>query len=140
MRLADTLPDILQCRSVTHKLFVESRSFTKWATEHLNDGDVAHLQQQLVENPNAGAVIPGGGGLRKLRFADPARQKGKRGGARLVYLHVPEADWIFLLDAYDKNDKDEKDEKDDLSPEERRQLRILVQQLRATALNSKREG
>ena len=49
------------------------------------------LQRELMNDPESGAVMPGCGGLRKIRIADPGRGKGKRGGARVIYLHVPEA-------------------------------------------------
>jgi mRNA-degrading endonuclease RelE of RelBE toxin-antitoxin system len=96
------------------KLFIETTAFTRQVTTRLDDQAYAALQQQLLEKPNAGTVIPGCEGLRKLRLPDPGRKKGKRGGYRVIYLHVPEADWILLLDLYDK------DQKDDLAPQEKR--------------------
>jgi hypothetical protein len=54
--------------------------------------------------------MPGCGGLRKLRIADPKRQNGKRDGARVIYLHIPEVGQFLMLDIYGKN------EKDDLTP------------------------
>ena len=82
----------------------------------------------MMADPDAGEVMPGCGGLRKIRVSDPNRGKGKRGGARVVYLHVPEADWVFLLDGYDKG------EKDDLTPAEKKKLVKLVAALKAEAL------
>src|SRR4051794_28601914 len=101
------------------KLFIESSGFTKRVVESLADHVYADLQNQLMENPESGDVIPGSGGLRKVRVPDPKRRKGKRGGARAVYLHVPEVDWIFLIDLYDKG------EKEDLSPGEKKILKGL---------------
>ena len=49
--------------------------------------------------------MPGCGGLRKLRIADPGRGKGKRGGARVIYLHTPEANVFFLITIYGKGEK-----------------------------------
>ena len=60
----------------------------------------ADLQKELIANPQQGDVMPGCGGLRKLRIADPKRQKGKRGGARVVYLHIPEVGQFLMLDIY----------------------------------------
>jgi hypothetical protein len=66
--------------------------------------------------------MPGCGGLRKLRIADPKRQKGKRGGARVIYLHIPEAEQFLMLDIYGKG------EKDDLTPVEKKDLRELARE------------
>jgi len=62
------------------KTFIESSEFTDWVRRYLDDDVVAALQQSLLEAPDRGAVIPGCGGLRKIRPADPRRGKGKRGG------------------------------------------------------------
>ena len=64
----------------------------------------------------------GCGGLRKLRIADPKRQKGKRGGARVIYLYIPEANQFLMLDVYSKG------QKDDLSPSEKKDLRELARE------------
>jgi hypothetical protein len=74
-----------------------------------------------MNDPEKGDVMPGCGGLRKLRIGDPKRGKGKRGGARAIYLDVPEAGVIFFLDLYGK------DEKDDLSPVEKKVLKTLAE-------------
>ena len=89
---------------------------------------LAVLQQLLMENPEAGAVMPGCGGLRKLRSSDASRGKGKRGGARVIYLHVPLARRFYMLDIYGK------DEKDDPSADEKKQLRQLAEQLKREAI------
>lgn len=112
------------------KLFVESHEFTEWIVTHLDDDALAALQQLLAENPESGAVMPGCGGLRKLRIADPSRQTGKRGGARIIYLHVPKADWVYLMDVYGKG------EKADLSSAEKKMLRRLAEEFKAEAIQS----
>ena len=96
----------------------------------LGDEAFLQLQNQLIARPDAGDVMPGCGGLRKLRWADPKRQKGKRGGARVIYLHVPEVNWIFLLDVYGK------DEKDDLTAAEKKVLRQLAQKFKEEAISN----
>jgi hypothetical protein len=71
-------------------------------------------------NPEAGAQIAGTGGLRKLRFGDSRRGKGKRGGLRVIYYcwtGGPEF-WLFTL--YDK------DQMDDLTPKQREVLKERV--------------
>ncbi|MBY0527848.1 MAG: type II toxin-antitoxin system RelE/ParE family toxin [Gemmataceae bacterium] len=108
--------------------FVEASGFTEWVTEHLADADYAHFQRVLTNNPNVGAVMKKCGGLRKIRVRDPKRGKGKRSGARVVYLHVPEARRFYMIDGYGK------DEKDDLSEAEKKVLATLAAQLRAEAI------
>jgi mRNA-degrading endonuclease RelE of RelBE toxin-antitoxin system len=61
--------------------FIETRLFTKLVT----DEEYGALQESLMKDPNAGPVIPGSGGVRKIRWA--AQGRGKRGGYRVIY-HV----------------------------------------------------
>ena len=110
-----------------HATFFESWGFTDWLTKNFPDEVLASLQQQLMENPNAGDVIPGCGGIRKIRVADPRRGKGKRSGVRVLYLHIPESNWFYLLDAYGKN------EREDLSAEQKKILAKLADEFRAQA-------
>ena len=109
-------------------IFVESTGFSGIVSYHLGDRDYARLQRLLMAQPNAGDVMPGCGGLRKVRISDPGRGKGKRGGIRVIYLHVPVANWFYMLDLYGK------DEKDDLAPEEKKHLRVLAESLKNQAL------
>jgi hypothetical protein len=97
--------------------------FTHWVGEQPADwdADYAALQLRLTENPELGKVIKGSGGLRKIRLPDPKRGKGKRGGARVIYLHVPEANCVCMIDACGK------DEKEDLSPADRQVLAQLAE-------------
>ena len=113
-------------------VFIESSEFTEWVAEFLPDDAYAALQQELMDQPDKGDVMPGCGGLRKVRTADPKRGKGKRGGARVIYLYVPETEWFFMLDIYGK------DEKDDLTAAEKRTLSQLVDELRRQAVASLR--
>jgi len=110
--------------------FVESTGFTESVCDLMGDRAYARLQQELMEEPDTGRVMPGCGGLRKIRTADPKRGKGERGGARVIYLHVPEAKRFYMLDVYGK------DEKDDLSPDEKKELRELAEQLKKEAVES----
>jgi len=66
-------------------VFVELPPFERYRVDYLDDDAFMRLQRLLMLNPEAGALIPGTGGLRKLRFADERRQKGKRGGLRVIY-------------------------------------------------------
>lgn len=63
-----------------------------------------------MENPTAGDTIAGTGGLRKLRWSDEARGKGKRGGIRIIYYWFVDRCQFWLFTLYDK------DEMSDLSP------------------------
>jgi len=86
--------------------FIESKGFTDWVTQHLPDETFEKLQQELMHDPNKGTVMRGCGGLRKIRIEDPKRGKGKRGGARVIYLYVAEAKWFYMLDIYDKHEQE----------------------------------
>src|SRR3990170_2367773 len=81
--------------------FVETRLFTKLVQEYLSDDEYAALQQSLVVNPEAGDVIPGSGGVRKLRWGVGGR--GKRGGLRVIYFLRLRNDEIWMLTLYAKN-------------------------------------
>ena len=66
-------------------VFSELPAFERNRADYLDDAAFAGLQQALIENPETGDVIEGTGGLRKMRFADARRGKGKRGGLRVIY-------------------------------------------------------
>ncbi len=65
--------------------FVELPPFERYRREYLDDGAFSALQQELMATPLAGDLIMGTGGLRKIRFSDPRRNKGKRSGTRIIY-------------------------------------------------------
>jgi len=79
-------------------VFIETPTFTRLIAGMLTDDEYRQLQNNLAQNPEAGDLIPGGGGVRKIRFA--AQGKGKRGGARLIYYWQKSKDRIFMLTAY----------------------------------------
>ena len=81
--------------------FVEAPLFTKLVGEYLTDSEYAALQQALAVNPELGDVIPGSGGVRKLRWG--TRGRGKRGGVRVIYFVRNEAGVIWMLTIYAKN-------------------------------------
>src|SRR4051812_755210 len=83
--------------------FVETPAFRASAAKLLDEDDLDALQTALMLRPDAGDVIPGSGGLRKMRV--PAKGKGKRGGGRVVYYWLVATDQIFLLYAYAKNER-----------------------------------
>jgi hypothetical protein len=102
-------------------VFFETSVFTRRVTELLPDDEYAELQRALAAAPNAGDMIPGSGGLRKLRWG--AKGRGKRGGVRVVYFHIINRDQFYMLLIYGKN------EQDDLSPDQLRALKRAVEAL-----------
>lgn len=98
-------------------VFIETPIFTEDVLELLSDDDYAALQQHLVVQPNAGDVITGTGGLRKVRWTIQGR--GKRGGTRVIYYHVVAQDQIRMILVYRKGVKD------DLTPKEKSALRKI---------------
>ena len=95
--------------------FVRFPTFEKTAAGLLSEAEVLELELQLAVQPDAGDLIPGGRGLRKLRR--PAKGRGKRGGARVIYYHLISEHLLLLLFVYSKNKKEDLD---------RRQLQILA--------------
>jgi len=93
---------------------------TSWESLGLEDSDAARLEQELIRNPLAGAVISGTGGLRKMRFALPGA--GKSGSVRVCYSYFPEQELILLVVAYGKN------QKADLSRAEKKAIAQLLRE------------
>lgn len=81
--------------------FIETRLFSRLVDEYLSDTDYARLQRELLRAPEAGAVIRGSGGVRKLRWA--AAGRGKRGGCRVIYYPRRAEGIIWMLTIYPKN-------------------------------------
>ena len=81
--------------------FIETKLFTKLVQEYLTDDEYRELQAVLMQNSEAGNVIPNSGGVRKLRWR--ARGRGKRGGYRAIYFSKIEQGVIWLLTMYPKN-------------------------------------
>lgn len=81
--------------------FIETRLFTRLVQEYLDDDEYQELQKVLMDNPETGNIIPGSGGLRKVRWRAPGR--GKRGGYRVIYYARLKQGVIWLLTMYPKN-------------------------------------
>ena len=101
-------------------VFIELPAFERHRADYLDDDSFRSLQNLLMKNPLAGDLMPDTGGLRKLRFADARRSKGKRGGLRVIYYWwVPGFQfWLFTL--YDK------DEMADLTPPQRKAFKAMI--------------
>jgi hypothetical protein len=103
--------------------FVETPTFTRLVVALMDDDAYAGLQATLASRPETGKLIPGGGGIRKMRWMGSGR--GKRGGLRFIYYWQTAAGRIWMLLVYPKN------ERDDLSADQVRQMRILVKEFLA---------
>jgi hypothetical protein len=103
-----------------HAVFIELPIFHRIRADYLDDAAFVALQNELLAQPDAGAIMEGTGGLRKLRFGDARRGKGKRGGLRLIYYWWLGGDQFWLFTIYNKN------EADDLTPRERKLLKALL--------------
>ncbi|MBU1146799.1 MAG: type II toxin-antitoxin system RelE/ParE family toxin [Candidatus Omnitrophica bacterium] len=102
---------------------IETPVFTKRITNLLTDEEYGELQWTLIINPEAGRVISGAGGIRKLRWALPG--SGKRGGLRIIYYLYARDEKIYLLLPYKKS------EQEDLTAE---QIKILSKYVREGVL------
>jgi hypothetical protein len=101
--------------------FFEAPAFTRHIDDYLADEEYRELQSLLAENPQLGDVMPGTGGFRKLRWADPRRGKGRRGGLRIIYFYFESKQQIWLMTLYGK------DEAADLKPAEKKALRSAIE-------------
>jgi len=100
---------------------VETDEFLAFARKLLDDAERTELVDYLAFHPTAGAVIPGTGGVRKLRWALEGR--GKRGGARVIYFFHDMDMPLLLLEIYAKN------EREDLTQDRINRLRLLTRQV-----------
>lgn len=108
-------------------VFIEFKAFTerlhRLAKEEA-DNVLREIQEDLLDNPVRGTVVPGLAGIRKARVENPARGKGKRGGFRYMYYFLESDDEIYLLFLIDKG------EQEDLNERQKRALRAVVLELK----------
>lgn len=100
--------------------FVETQVFTDLVCKRLDDEDYRALQITLLLRPEQGPVIPGSGGLRKIRWN--AEGRGKRGGFRIIYFWDKSSSTVYMLFLYQKN------EQGDLAAAQIRTLARLVRE------------
>ena len=100
-------------------VILESSVFTRQVRQLLTDEGYRGLQLELVDRPDKGALIPGSGGLRKLRRSTAGR--GKRGGLRIIYYWAVKQDRLLMLFLYAKT------EQRDLTAEQLRRLKAIIE-------------
>jgi len=103
-------------------IFIESKQFEKLRESYFDDESYKSFQSFLLEQPLAGDVIQGTGGLRKVRWA--SKGKGKRSGVRTIYLYLVEKSHIHFLTVYAKN------EMSDLTSNEKKILKTLAEEIK----------
>ena len=101
-------------------VIIETSVFTRQVQVLLSEEEYRDLQAALANRPNAGSVVVGSGGLRKVRWATKGR--GKRGGARVIYYWAVTQDQLLMLLIYSKN------ERDDLTHEQLKTLKKIVEE------------
>lgn len=103
--------------------FIELASFSNRRADYLTDDEFKELQENLIENPEAGATIQNTGGFRKLRWAGHAG--GKRGGLRVIYYNLSaKTGRLYLATIYSKR------EAADLTPDQKKQLKLVASKLK----------
>ena len=90
--------------------FIETPTFTRMVMALLADDEYRELQNELMEDPERGDLIKGGGGIRKMRYA--AQGRGKSGGVRVIYYWVKDDYQIYMLVVYPKSKKDNLSDKE----------------------------
>lgn len=102
--------------------FVILPEFEKcWRQCGLGEEDLRELEAYLCLHPGSGDVIPGTGGLRKLRWS--LKEKGKRGGVRTFYVDFAYYNRIYFISAFSKNVRT------NLSEDEKKQIKFLIKAL-----------
>lgn len=102
-------------------VFIESPAFERYRPDYLSDEEYRAFQNILLEQPKSGDVIKGSGGIRKVRYSQKNRGKGKRGGIRVIYYWLDARHRFYLITLYNKG------EMTDLSPNETKALKKLVE-------------
>ncbi len=100
--------------------FIETPAFTRSVEELLDDEHYRSLQLALLLRPQAGALIRGSGGLRKIRWS--LKHAGKRGGCRVIYYWDEPTETFYMLHTYRKSDQE------DLTAQQIRALSRLVRE------------
>jgi len=102
--------------------FIEIPHFTEVVRDYLTDEEYAVLQWYLTLNPEAGDIVTGTGGARKVRWS--VDQRGKRGGLRVIYYYRSSQSEIWMLTLYSKTSKK------DLTARDKTILRQLILEIK----------
>ncbi|MFZ7342866.1 type II toxin-antitoxin system RelE/ParE family toxin [Avibacterium volantium] len=105
-------------------VFIELPPFERYRKALMTDDEYFVLQNELLANPEKGDLIQGSGGVRKIRISDEKRNKGKRGGARVIYYWFSRQCHFLMITAYSKK------QKDDLAPEEIKAISQLIKHIK----------
>ena len=84
------------------RIFIELPQFKDFIDENANKELLKGIQEEISANPKRGDLIRGTGGVRKERYRDLSRGKGKRGGLRYLFLDLPDAEKTYLIGIYNK--------------------------------------
>lgn len=109
---------------MTATLIYASLFVSEWKRLRLTDDDLRHLERAIIARPDAGDVIAGTGGVRKLRFAPPSRSGGKSGGFRVCYTWFVVSTTAVVLLIYPKN------ELTNLTADDKKAIRHAVERIR----------
>ena len=99
-------------------VIIETQMFTRRVLDIFSDDEYRELQHYIVVDPKAGDIIPGSGGLRKLRWNVPGR--GKRGGTRIIYYWLKPKHAVLMLFLFKKN------ERSDMTKDQLKKLKQIV--------------
>jgi hypothetical protein len=102
----------------------ETEHYHQKALRLLSERECAGIRRSLAENPDVHDVVPGLGGIRKARWSQESRNKGKRGGVRVIYFYALSAGAVVLIDVYSKADKE------DLNAEDKKRLRRALEEIK----------
>ena len=107
---------------LTERMFRHTSSFdAQWNALGFDDDALSELQCEICDDPAKPPVIPGTGGIRKMRIKQGGR--GKSGGARVLYGDFPEHGIVYLFAVYPKN------EKEDIDEDEKKALKAMMAQI-----------
>lgn len=96
---------------------LETDEYARRSEDLLSLEERVGVQAFLAENPDSGDLVPGLSGLRKLRWTQQSRNKGRRGGTRVIYFYAISHQTVVLVTVYSK------EEKEDLTNADRKQLK-----------------
>jgi mRNA-degrading endonuclease RelE of RelBE toxin-antitoxin system len=106
------------------RTFWQTQIFSKKLDSRGGASLLLRIEEELLKNPEAGDVVAGTRGVRKVRIEDAGRKKGKRGGYRVLYLDLADREETFLITFYGK------DEADDISPEGKKTIAKIVEAIK----------